>query len=341
MATPPRDILLTGDDRFELMSGISAAFRRPENAERLLMMIGFPAMRMPNFNLNMTRAWNEVFTDLENGILPPAPYRTILLAALRVYSDHPVLRPLAKRYGLAPAGRPRAVADPVAQSADGDSTLHNASVHGGDTLRVDAPSDPEKRGSVSLDPPVGVHVFAASPSDRVLLRASAELRAIQTVARYRNITVTLSTATNLLDLQEVLTTRPRILHLSTHGESGCLVFEDALGEAVLVQANDLVGLLSTYRERAGLRLNGLVLNSCDSAAIAEQFRGVADVVVAHRGQLDDECAIAFVQNLYETLSQVPDLASAAWIAAEQVSRAIGSCARTVTNLVVLSGAGAR
>ncbi len=70
------------------------------------------------------------------------------------------------------------------------------------------------------------------------------------------------------------------------------------------------------------------------------FRGVADVV-AHCGQLDDECAIAFARNLYETLSQVPNLASATWIAAEQVSRAIGSCARTVTNLVVLTGAGAR
>ena len=78
-----------------------------------MLMIRFPRGNVPNFDLNMTRAWNDVFTDLENGILPPAPYRTILLAALRVYSDHPVLRPLAERHGLVPAGQSRAVPDPA------------------------------------------------------------------------------------------------------------------------------------------------------------------------------------------------------------------------------------
>lgn len=110
---PVADIVLSEDERYELLDGISAAFRRPADAERLLLMIGFPRGSFPNFDQDVTRAWNEVFVDLENGILRRPPYRTILLGALRVYQDHPVLRPLAARHGLVDGGRPRADPEPA------------------------------------------------------------------------------------------------------------------------------------------------------------------------------------------------------------------------------------
>jgi hypothetical protein len=75
----------------------------------------------------------------------------------------------------------------------------------------------------------------------------------------------------------------------------------------------------------------VVLNSCDSASVAERFLAVADIVVAHRGPLDDECAILFAGELYTTLRSVPDVGNAAVIAAAHIER---SCP---TDLTVLRG----
>jgi CHAT domain len=91
------------------MTGIALAFDRPADADRLLQAIRFPRERRPNFEQDMALAWNDVFSDLENGVLPPTPYRTILLAALRVFADQRLLRPLAVRYGLVEASQPQVV----------------------------------------------------------------------------------------------------------------------------------------------------------------------------------------------------------------------------------------
>jgi hypothetical protein len=101
---------------YDLMTGIASAFDRPADAERLLQAIRFPRERRPNFEQGMAQAWNDVFADLESGVLPPAPYRTILRAALRVFAGQRLLQPLAVQYGLVEAGPPQVVPEPLPET---------------------------------------------------------------------------------------------------------------------------------------------------------------------------------------------------------------------------------
>jgi len=178
-----------------------------------------------------------------------------------------------------------------------------------------------------------VHVMRASPRDRDRLRG--DLKAIRAAAAPGHIDVTDSSDAGLLDLRAVLDPpRPDILHISGHGERGRLVFEDIHGEADAVPVGRVVELLAAYRGAVGVRLSGIVLNSCDSAEIAAEFRPVADVVIAHNGPLDDGCAAVFTSELYSTLRTVPDLAAAAQVAATHCKDA---CPQVATNLVCLRG----
>lgn len=177
-----------------------------------------------------------------------------------------------------------------------------------------------------------VHVVQASPRDRDRLRG--ELKTIRAAATPQHLVVTDSPDAGLLDLRALLDFRPDLLHISGHGERGRLLFEDVYGETDAVPATRVVELLATYRGAAGVRLSGIVLNSCDSGAVAAEFRAVADAVIAHNGPLDDECAVAFAGELYAVLRTVPDLLDAAAIAAVHVKDV---CPRLAENLVCLRG----
>jgi hypothetical protein len=76
-----------------------------------MIAILYPMARRPDFTNGMTQAWNQIFNDFDNGIPSPTPYTTVLRASLRIYSDHPILRPIAERHGLisksAPPVRPQ------------------------------------------------------------------------------------------------------------------------------------------------------------------------------------------------------------------------------------------
>jgi hypothetical protein len=151
---PVGDIELTEDDRFELVDGISEAFGERAAADRLLMMIRFPRANWPNFERDMTQGWNQVFTDLDNGILP-RPYRTILLAALRVYAGQPRLRSLAERHGLVPPGRPQAVPEPV------------------------RPASPEQAPQDATPPPESCHVIIRANNEDERQHAVRRLRELE------------------------------------------------------------------------------------------------------------------------------------------------------------------
>jgi hypothetical protein len=178
-----------------------------------------------------------------------------------------------------------------------------------------------------------VHVLRASPRDRERLRG--DLKAIETAAEFGHIIVTGSTDAEFLDLRALLKPpRPDILHVSSHGEGRQLVFEDIYGEADAVPAARVVELLSTYRDNANVVLSGVVLNSCGSSEIAADFHSVSDVVIAHKGPLDDPCAALFSGELYTTLRAVPGLAGAARIAADHCR---ATCPQLRANLITLGG----
>lgn len=182
-----------------------------------------------------------------------------------------------------------------------------------------------------------VLVVGAAPYGTERVRADRELRAVQRAATRGAITVDYCPAAAVTDLGRVLDVPPDVLHLVCHGEGEHLVFEDTYGAPHRVHAADVARLLDAYAQAAGARLAGLVLASCDSETVAGLFTGVAEVVVAHRGPLDDETAVLYAGELYGLLERVPALDRAARIAAEHVAVKLGDeyGERLTANLVVL------
>lgn len=182
-----------------------------------------------------------------------------------------------------------------------------------------------------------VLVIGSSPNRERPVRADRELKAILVAARTGQFTVHSAPAATASDLEQILSLRPDIIHLACHGDGPNLVFEDVFGRARPVRGDIVADVLGVYRAQAGVHLRGVVLNACMSADLAEPFAAIADVVVAHDGLLDDDCAVVFAGKLYEALTAVPSLAEAATIAASNTILDDDSCGSLRENLVVLSG----
>ena len=182
-----------------------------------------------------------------------------------------------------------------------------------------------------------VLVVGAGPEGSERVRGDRELKWIQRSEAPDHLAVRSCPAATVTDLAAVATFQPDVLHLACHGTGTDLIFEDSVGEARTVPAARVVDLLAQYRARLGVRLAAVVLNSCHSADSAELFRPVADTVVAHRGPLADDCAIAFAGELYSVLRLTPSIADAAHLAAEHVLLAEEPpCPAIKANLVVLT-----
>lgn len=77
------------------------------DAEPVLTRAGFPRERRPNIDYHQPDvAWEQIFRDLENGIIED-PYRTLLARALESYPANPVFTELAHRYDLPVPPGPR------------------------------------------------------------------------------------------------------------------------------------------------------------------------------------------------------------------------------------------
>jgi hypothetical protein len=184
-----------------------------------------------------------------------------------------------------------------------------------------------------------VFFVGASPYDISLerLRADREFRRIQDATASNRLRVVNRIAATIDDLADLLDERPEILHVSCHSSDGNLLFEDPDGEPHPIAVTHLAERLREYDRRGGFRLRGIVLSVCDSADFAEEFDGVADTVVAWRGDLDDDCAIAFSKALYRLLGRdpAPTLANAARLAAVEARDSDTHCRTIIDQLIVL------
>lgn len=178
-----------------------------------------------------------------------------------------------------------------------------------------------------------VLVVGASPDGGEEVRGDRELRAI--VRGAGDIRVTGLLAASAQDLTAVGELRPDVLHLVCHGDDTTLLFETDDGEAAEVPAAAVAELLAVYRDQGRIALRGVVLNACLGARIAPLFREVAETVIAHAGELDDACAVAFAGRLYTELGITGSLASAARAAAATAALTSSFCATMPTDLVVL------
>ncbi|QXJ20197.1 CHAT domain-containing protein [Actinomadura graeca] len=178
-----------------------------------------------------------------------------------------------------------------------------------------------------------VLLIGASPDEDDAVRADRELREIRAAARLGHLDVSAVLAAQASDLREILRARPDVLHLSTHGDGSLLYFESSFGDRQAVPVTEVAATLARYRDADGVRLGGLVLASCESEAAAEAFLDVADSVVAHRGPLDDACAVLFTRRLYEGLRDVPSLVRAARDAADDMAREDEECGGIAGNLM--------
>lgn len=177
--------------------------------------------------------------------------------------------------------------------------------------------------------------IGTSPTGVGALRADRELRQVRAAGAV--VDVHDYPAATVADLNRIRTERPDILHLACHGRGPLLVFDDGQGAARTVHTAEIAATLGVYRQEIGVRLRGIVLNACRSEEAAELLRPYADVVIAHREELDDADGVAFGGALYQALPDAGGLAAAARIAASELVRDNPARRRLASGLVVLEG----
>jgi transcriptional regulator with XRE-family HTH domain len=109
---PEHDMPLTQGDRSLLEDAMANLYSTEERAFRLLGQVGFPRQLIPSWRDGQPASdfWRGIFEELDRGAMR-APYRSLLVTALRTYSSRKDLLELQRRYLIAePAAPP--VTDP-------------------------------------------------------------------------------------------------------------------------------------------------------------------------------------------------------------------------------------
>jgi hypothetical protein len=178
--------------------------------------------------------------------------------------------------------------------------------------------------------------LGASPQGPETLRADREFRAVDAVLERTGLDLHHRPAATLADFDGVRLLRPDLLHLSCHGEGTILIFENAQGAPARIDAAEIAETLRKYRAVFDVQLAGIVLNACLSEPAADLLASCAPAVVAHRGDLEDDCAIAFSERLYRVLAEsTGSLLQAAEVAAQEVAALTRRSCRAVRDDLVL------
>ncbi|MET8147931.1 effector-associated domain EAD1-containing protein [Actinoplanes sp. NPDC049668] len=111
---PTADIVLTPEDRADLLELFGTVFHGRGDARRLLQAIGFPIGSLPGWSDSVAALdwWDEIFTLLDAGLVPEG-YRRLLTRAVRQYRGNTGLFDLYRRYVAdVPAAAAPGVANP-------------------------------------------------------------------------------------------------------------------------------------------------------------------------------------------------------------------------------------
>lgn len=162
--------------------------------------------------------------------------------------------------------------------------------------------------------------IAASAADQHLLHINEELRdvtqAIERSPRAHLMELSYALAFRCEELQEALIRhRPRILHISAHGDlhSGLLFMQDSQ-RSRLVAADPLVELLALFRDH----LDCVVLNACHTRSLARSIAERHSCAVGMAGPISDQAAIRFASSFYSALGYGKDVEVAFSLASAQV-----------------------
>lgn len=150
---------------------------------------------------------------------------------------------------------------------------------------------------------VTVLLVSANPDATVRLRVDKEFRDIivrMRGSRFRDrFNFVQVLAARFDDLTTALQEHePQVLHISSHGElDGSLIFEGKGDAPHRVSKRQMLNLLAALADN--LRL--VVLNACDSHAVAKEIPGAIDLAIGMSDQVADQAAIDFAVRFYESL----------------------------------------
>lgn len=153
-------------------------------------------------------------------------------------------------------------------------------------------------------PTIDVLFLSAAPRGFAALRSDQEFKAIQSAAERANLAkhgpavrVEISLSTTKDDIfSKLLSTKPTIVHFSTHGTETGPTVEGAGGGADTVAAAGLVELV-----RKAQALECVVMNTCYAADYAHMLAAEVNYVIAMAEEVDDAIAIEFCKGFYEGL----------------------------------------
>lgn len=161
--------------------------------------------------------------------------------------------------------------------------------------------DPRPAGSVA--PQMSILFVAAGPMDEVQLRLAAEHRdvtaRIRSSTRRDQVVVDELMAARKSDLLDALNRhRPTILHIAGHGGPTGVVLEDAAGMSSYLSIGQLAAVVGVADS-----LKLVVLNSCESSALASALLKHVDAAIGMTRSIGDEAAMSFAAQFYASLAE--------------------------------------
>lgn len=145
--------------------------------------------------------------------------------------------------------------------------------------------------------------LSAQPDATAALRLDKEFRDIKQALgpTQNNFALEACWATRPADfLQALIQFQPSILHFSGHGDADSnLAFEDETGGVLGINGSTLLEVLDQHAPE----LEGVLLNACHSATLAEKLGKHFDWAIGMEGRVRDIDALHFAKGFYAGLSQ--------------------------------------
>lgn len=166
---------------------------------------------------------------------------------------------------------------------------------------------------------VGVLFLGASPETQEQVRADRELGQITAVLREASLRERIELRSALAvtpdEIQRSLIAHhPHLLHFSGHGTETRIFAEQATGLPQAVSREGLLNVLQIFKD--GLR--AIVLNTCNSEALAKEAAAFVEAVVGIAGKISDDASTSFSRGFYRGLFHGEDLQRAFDLGCSQI-----------------------